>query len=581
MRKKRVKVIAASLLLAGASVFNTACGCGGKEVKITFVTEENSDIVRYVKKGKSLVDIPATPKVKGKYCAWDRDDFQNLQSDITVTAICHSTVTELTTNIPSTINVEVSSEEAKLENIFRDIEIDVKFESGETKKLYDGDYSIEAKNYNRDVGGTYIATLTYNNAKKDITINVVKKQNYVTVSLASNNGYYNEGLPQLIANTEVEGTVSFDPSQTLQIGNKQYNWTFVPLDTAKYAIVHGKITVNLLNASLITSNKSELVVDFGTTKEEIISELNNGLLIEGKYGEYFKPIESQYYRINSTDFVEDKSGVFNFRVSYDEETYVDIPVTVKKCEDYTLSVDDVNEYIVKVNDTLDSVIPYITKSSQYDGRIEFVEGQTLTVGNYDYQYKFTPNNAHFATKYGTIKIHAYKAQSIEFDEEIIVAYGSQETLINTMLKNREGKIYYNDGLVKDIDSNKASILINDGYNPLMAGNYDYSISYNDEISVLSEFTLSKRKLVLGVDFREPSCTQPVDPENYQIMPTCKIEKLSTTPIDFDVNLFKLIPISAEVVLEGRIYMYNVQLVPDDSIIDNYEIITFSFNALVY
>ena len=40
------------------------------------------------------------------------------------------------------------------------------------------------------------------------------------MSLNSGIGYYNEGLPSLVANTDVEGSVSFDPGQTLSEGIK-------------------------------------------------------------------------------------------------------------------------------------------------------------------------------------------------------------------------------------------------------------------------------------------------------------------------------------------------------------------------
>ena len=447
-------MIAVSLLLSGASVLNTACSCGGSEVKVTFVTEGNSDIVKYVKKGKTLVDVPKTPTVKGKYCLWDTEDFQNIQEDKTVNAICYSTVTQMTTNMPNTVDVEISSNEAELENIFKDMELDVTFESGETKKLYPGDYTLNAEGYDKDTSGSYTVSVIYNNAKKDIQINVNKIKNYVSVSLTSGNGYYNEGLPTLIANTEVEGTVSFDPNQQLYVGSKLYSWTFIPTDQNKYDRVTGKISVNLLTASSLIANKSALTVPFATTKQEIINQIKDGLIVEGMYGEYFKNIDPEYYTIDSTDFVDSKSGIYTFRISYDAQTYVDVLVTVEKCDTYTLIVDEVSEFIFKNGQTLNGdVLPLLNKESEIEGTIRFKEGQNLLVGNYEYEYEFVPTSSHYATKTGKVRVFVYKAESIEFTTDNQIVYGSDEDAIIFQLKdNIVGKVYYNDQLVKDIEN---------------------------------------------------------------------------------------------------------------------------------
>ena len=582
MKKKCFKVLAVSLLLSMTSAIANGCSCNVGKVKVTFVTENNSDIIRYVKKGKSLTEIPETPTVKGKYCLWDTDNFQNIQEDMTVKALCYSTVTNLSSNIPATIDVDVSSEEAKLENIFKDLEISATFESGETKKLYPGEYTIDASTYNENVGGSYKTYIKYNNAQKEVTINVNKLKNYVSVSLSSSSGYLNEGLPSLVVNGNIDGTVSYDENQKLVVGSKAYNWTFIPSNLDKYDIMKGSITVELVNASLITANKDSMSVEFGSTKAEIIELLKEDLVVKGKYGEYFKEIDGVYYTITSSDFVEDKSGTYNFRISYDSNIYVDIPVTVNKCDTYSLRVDEISEFIIDRNSDLEDVLPLITKSSDIEGVLEFVEGQTIVAGNYEYEYKFQPTSSHYAPKYGKIRIHAYKAEAIEFTMEDNFEYGSDKaSIIERLHDSLSGKVYYNDGLVKDIDKSRVVIEINDNYNKLQANTYTYNIAYNGEIEETSTFVLNKRQLLPGVDFNEnPVCTSFVDPNNYQIMPSCKIQKLSTTAIDYDESLFVLIPLSAKVISPGQIYEYTVKLVPDVTISDNYTTTEFTFRTFI-
>jgi len=576
MNVKRLKVLSLSTLIAGVLFVSSGCGCNAGKVKVTFVSEGNNDIVRYVKKGKSLYDLPKTPEVKAKYCVWDREDFKNLNEDITVTAICYSTVTELYTNIPEEINVDVSTPEAELSYILKDMELEATFESGETKKLYDGEYIVESNNYDKDKGGTYTVSIKYNNAKKDIKINVNKINNYVTVSLNGGIGYYNEGLPSLIANTNVAGSVSFDEGQTLYEGIKAYSWTFTPADTNKYSIVKGKIDVELQKAKSIIANKSSLTVDFGTSKQEIIELIKDGLVVSGRFGNTYKEIEPEYYTIDSSDFVADKSGVFTFKVIYDSKVYTDpgISVEVKKCEDYSLSVNNISSFIMKKGSKLNDVLSFIEKSG-VEGTLEFVEGQELNVGEYEYEYVFTPSNAHYAPKEGTIKIKVYKAFSIsDFDMDSSFEYGlSVNEIKEQMLNSIEGTLIYNDSLTLPIEKDKITITIDSGYSNLTAGIYDYIVSYNDEIDIAGTFTLEKRVLKNNLDFTI-SCKN-VDPDNKDIMPLCALLKSQTTEFDYDVGLFNIVPLydeDGDIIFEDKgngIYIYSAEIVPDESISGNY------------
>ena len=414
MGKKWFKVLSLSLLCLGAGL-TSACGCNKGKVKVTFVTEGNSDIIKYVKKGKTLQDIPTPPGVKGKYCLWPEVSFKNIQEDMVVVANCYSTVTNMVTNMPSTIDVQIDTPEATLEYIFKDIEVDVTFESGETRKLYDGEYTIEASGYNSGISGSYTVGIVYNNARKNITINVNKIKDYVTVSTNGGQGYYSEGLPELVANTSVKGSVSFDAGQILTVGNNEYSWTFVPEDLNKYDIVKGKINVYLIKAKSISTNKSSIRVEYGSTKAQIIQELKDGLVVEALYGEsFYRQIDERFYTIDSTDFVVDRSGVFTFRVKYDEKTYADISVVVNKYDAYSLDVafsTSGTEYYYDENDTLEELEQYLTYTAigidnqPITGTLVFEENQILSQGSFSYNYIFTPNDTNYAVKTGEVIVN--------------------------------------------------------------------------------------------------------------------------------------------------------------------------------
>lgn len=407
-----MNILSLSLLFATASGIS-GCSCNADKVKVTFVTEGNSDIIRYVKRGKTLEDIPQAPAMKGKYCIWEDADFENIQKDMIVKANCFSTVTNLSTNMPSVIDVDIDSPEADLDYILKDMELEATFESGEKKKLYKGDYKIETNGYDKSISGSYTINIIFNNAQKNININVNKIKNYVTVFLENGTGYYSEGLPTLYANTEVEGSVVFDNGQSLYVGTKSYSWTFTPKDTNKYDFVTGKISVNLIKASSISTNKSSLRVGFGSSKNDIIAKIKEGLVVEAAYGSYYRQIDERYYSINSTEFVANRSGLFKFRVSYDSQIYYDIDVTVEKSENYSLDVSFSTVgtgYVYSQDDTLEDIQEYlnyeasISGGSQLSGTIAFVSGQTLTSGTHSYGYVFTPTNTNYAPRFGEIII---------------------------------------------------------------------------------------------------------------------------------------------------------------------------------
>ena len=55
--------------------------------KITFKQEGQADVVKIVKKGESLTDIPEPKEVDGKEMIWDCTDFSKITADLIVTAI--------------------------------------------------------------------------------------------------------------------------------------------------------------------------------------------------------------------------------------------------------------------------------------------------------------------------------------------------------------------------------------------------------------------------------------------------------------------------------------------------------------
>lgn len=568
MKKRILNITLFSLVFVFSSFLFSACNNG--KVKVTFVTEENSDIIRYVKKGKSLVDIPKVPSVKGKYCNWDRVEFNNLKENIVVNALCYSTVVDLKTNIPSQIDVTVSSKEAEIDYILKDAEMEVTFENGDKKIVYADEFSLELGDYNKDIANTYQVKIGYNNFKKDVQINVNKITDYVTVSLDSSVGYYNEGLPKLNANTTVEGEISFDSSQTLSIGNANYKWTFIPNDTNKYAIVKGTISVTLINANYITANKQSIDVEYGTSKNQIIDAIKDGLIVKGSYGVLYKEIDSKYYSIDSNDFVENRSGVFNFKISYDENIYTTVTVNVGKCNTYRLQVEDIDEYIITTSSSLERLSKEINYSSDILGTISLKDNQILGVGEYEYVYVFEPQNTNYATKEGKIKIHTYKALDLVYLFNNKFDYGTTIVNINDKIKSENiltGYIQYNDSLTKPIDSLKIGVNLVESLGILLPGNYEVKVSYSDEIIV--DDSIQINKIVLQKDIDYIITCDPVTSVGY--MPQCTISRQMNSNYTFENDQFTLVQVPNTIGSEYRMngifigYMYKAELVASDEL----------------
>lgn len=79
------KILIAFMLVLGLSCF---CGCSApKTFTVTFVQAGQENIVKTVKSGDDLSEIPTPAEKKGYSIKWNVSDFSNITKDITVTAL--------------------------------------------------------------------------------------------------------------------------------------------------------------------------------------------------------------------------------------------------------------------------------------------------------------------------------------------------------------------------------------------------------------------------------------------------------------------------------------------------------------
>lgn len=571
MKKRCLKVLSLSILLSTFAF----TGCAN-QIEITFVTD-NGTVKRKIDKGSNIETskIPATPQVQGKYCLWDTVDYTSLTEDTTVNYTCYDTVSSLTTNISQTIDVTVSSEQADLDYIFKDLQITAALEGGQVKSLYKNDYLIHENGYNKDVVGNYRVGLAYNNKEIFINIRVNKIKNYVTAILGSDKGYLNEGLPTISANTTVPGEIKFNDNQTLVIGTKAYDWTFTPTDLDKYEVVHGKSEVSVINATSIVTNKEAevLTFEYNTTKTDIINYIQEDLIVTGKFGNIYREIDPRYYMIDSEYKAGQAGENIPFTITYDKNLTATIYVNVKKNENYSLTVSDINRLDITSESTLDDVYDIIGSyyESSTDGDFTFADGEELKVGRYTYSYTFKPKNEYFATKTGEIVINTYKIVDIKINESYLPRYdynaADEEDVISDIKENVIAKFVYNHGEEIDINRDKIEVSLSPLYRKDNPGEYTYTITY-DDVNATGSLWVNKRVLVDDVNFIVEAVPGTFDPENLDAMPEFVIINKSH---DFDETLFTVIPdLEIDPVKLGEFWLYSVIIEPNEEIADKFE-----------
>ena len=568
-----------SLSILLSSVAFTGCS---NEISVTFVSD-NGTIVRKIRKGENLDSskMPNPPQMQGKYCLWDEVDYPSLTEDVTVNYTCYDSVDSLTSNVSHNIEVEVSSPEADLDYIFRDLQITATLSGGRVKKLYKNDYIINTNGYNKDIAGTYRVGLAYNNKEIFINIKVNKITDYVTAVLGSDKGYLNEGLPTIFANTTVPGTIKFDDNQTLVIGTSAYDWTFTPQDINKYEVIHGKSEVSIINAdrNSLTSNKADEVMTFeyGTSKAAIINAIEDGLVVTATFADIYREIDPQYYIIDSDYVVGQAGDNIPFTIAYDADLVTTVYVNVKKNENYTVSVTEVEKIEITSQTTLDDLLVLIEDyyEASAPGVFTFEEGETIKVGNYTYQYVFTPDNKHFASKRGEIDINTVKVTALEIDASFAPNYGynsANATEVEEDIKtNLIAKFVYNDSTKIDVDNSLIDVEISGSYKKDVPGKYTYTVIY-DDIRIEGELTVEKRKLVFFYEFDVEIVSGTYDPNNPDVMPEFTIINISG---DFDEEDFRVVPdLTKEPVYQGSsgAWLYPLILQPSEEVSDIFDVV---------
>ena len=102
MKKAIKEVLALLAILSVCSLFS----CGEKTINVTFVQDGQNTITKTLMIGESLTDVPKPKSIDGYTIAWDRTDFENLTSSITVNAVMTPNVYTIHYNVGKGVVLE-------------------------------------------------------------------------------------------------------------------------------------------------------------------------------------------------------------------------------------------------------------------------------------------------------------------------------------------------------------------------------------------------------------------------------------------------------------------------------------------
>ncbi len=151
--KKLAGLLAVMILTLSMACLFTSCS---NKIKVSFVQDGQTTIVKTIDKGQTLTDIPAPVQKTGYTVSWEVADFSNLQKDLTVNAVETPNVYTITYEIQYFATIENTTQSVvfgkdftlqtpSISGEYADI-FNLKFDGwtikGQDKSLSDGVYDI-------------------------------------------------------------------------------------------------------------------------------------------------------------------------------------------------------------------------------------------------------------------------------------------------------------------------------------------------------------------------------------------------------------------------------------------------------
>lgn len=216
----------------------------------------------------------------------------------------------------------------------------------------------ESENYN---GATAKVVITVNKATPTVS---------ASVEIPESGLFTSSEMPDITANTIVEGSIAWDEGQSLTVGENFYTWTFVPDDTDNYNVANGSEKLSVKAVALdrieVIALPSKVEYQYGDKFDK------TGMVIEAVNNDGSRFVVEDYTSEN--DYLT-TLGSNDVIISYNDKTAT-VKVTVE-AKEFEIAYSD----LTVVTGTEDFDVASITAS------IVGTDGSTVNIAGNDYTYK--------------------------------------------------------------------------------------------------------------------------------------------------------------------------------------------------
>lgn len=273
--------------------------------------------------------------------------------------------------------------------------------------------------------------------------------------------YPTSKLPILyLGEGDTKGIISLNTSNVLEVGTKEYNYTFIPQDRTNYLVVEGKLEITVLAVELVSirvdKNPDKMIYDAFDVFDK------KGMIVVAVYNDGNEQM-IQEYQISANLRYDNRVVTIQYQENdVVVETKLEVEVNKKMPILHPF-------YESKPLYTSSNLPELFLLTTDTKGNISWNEDQKLVSGTHQYFYHFVPMdniNYHTVTSYLELEV-----LDVILDQILVTTLPEKLIYVSFETFKTEGMIvtaYYNDGSQKEVSnyqiryhSNETSIRFGD------------------------------------------------------------------------------------------------------------------------
>lgn len=253
-----------------------------------------------------------------------------------------------------------------------EIKLIAEYDNGTWKYVTEG-FGFSPETLNTE--GNQKITITYEGKETEFEVNVKKEDPIVNIQYEKNSIFEGEKLPEItLAEGDTEGSVNWD-NYILEIGTKNYKWTFIPKNTNRYNNKTGEVQITVIEKKI-----EEVKIQTAPQKVEYKEGENfdaTGMKVVAIYNDGSTKEVTNYIVVDGNNLNEEKTNVTISYTEKGETKTIKQEIIVKEklkieIEDYIENKEDKNSYIENISPK--TTIENITSKIQTNGKVEVYKG---------------------------------------------------------------------------------------------------------------------------------------------------------------------------------------------------------------